>query len=350
MPLQSLALVLIPFLLSACQPTGLGDLPPVPETPIEEQPAEEVPPEPAFDTHVVAYGNSLDGLDQDCLRAFDLIILEAQAFAGLEPRFRSRALLYFNPWGKSSHTDSLRGWTEWQPAPGELGEPDIVLNGSVHCYRFDDAHVLRFLGWIEGFLAEYGDSVAGILLDDFGYNRDWWEGAEADKDSVWGPWDGAPGWRDAPYEWSRQRILDIEAGARDLVHAYCGENGVMVVNGIARNFDDVRRCAENVGAPSSEAWDRLEDAGVDVTRYVRAGDLLQVNGIGASGAWEDWCHSAAGYGEDNLIRACALALERGASVGLAYGVDPLHGGSRYSLFLPPDHSGQEWPGYFPVTP
>jgi len=307
-------------------------------------------PEPAYSTHVVLYGDALRGLEQEQLAPFDHIVLEAETFAQLEARHRHRALLYFNPWGKSCYTDSLRGWPEWQPAPGELGEPDIVLNGSVHCYRFDDAHVSDFLGWIEAFLAEWGDGVAGVFLDDFGYEREWWSGAPADRDSVWGPYDGRPGWREAPYDWNRERIAAIEAGARDLVLAHCGPRGLLVVNGIARTLPGVRRFAENVGAPHSEAWERLEIEGVDPLRYVRAGDLLQVNGIGASGQWGDWASTPAGEGGTNLARACALARGRGASVGLAYGVTPAGGGSLYSLVLRPDASGAVWPLYFSDSP
>jgi hypothetical protein len=330
--------------LAACRPTGLDDLPRG-----EDNPTELPPSEPAFQAHLVAYGDVLDRLDQELLSDFDLIILGAQAFDRLETRHRHRALLYFNPWGKSCHSDSLRSWPVWQPAPGELEEADVILNGSVHCYRFDDAHVTRFLGWIESYLQAVGGEVAGVFLDDFSYDRQWWEGAEEDRDLVWGPADGGPGWREEPYDWNRGRIHDIESGARDLVRQYCGEDGVLVINGIARNFEDVRRFAENVGAPGSEAWDRLETAGVDDLRYVRPGDLLQVNGVGASGLWGDWCTTSAGEGQANLQRAGALARERGASVGLAYGVDPERGGSRYSLVMPPGRAGQEWPEYLPAA-
>ncbi len=337
-------LLLLSLPLAACQPTGLDDLPSSTETP-----GNSAPPDPAFLTHVVAYGDALDGLDQELLSSFDLIILGTRAFDRLEARHHARALLYFNPWGKSSHSDSLRYWAEWQPAPGELGEPDVVLNESVHCYRFDDAHVVRFLSWIEAYLVERGDEVAGIFLDDFSYDRQWWSGEAEDRDLVWGPADGGPGWREEPYDWNRERIRDIETGARALVQRYCGQEGVLVVNGNARSFDGVRRFAEDVGSPRSEPWDRLETPGVDDIRYVRPGDLLQVNGIGASGLWGDWCLTEAGEGEANLARAAALASERGASVGLAYGVDPADGGSLYSLFLPPGHAGQEWPEYYPVS-
>ena len=327
---------------AACGPTD-GKAPRAPVDP-------EIPPEPAYATHVLAYGSALAGLDQGQLAPFDHIILEAQALAQLEPRYHARALLYFNPWGKSSYSDSLRGWPEWQPAPGELGQPDVVLNGSVHCYRFDDAHVAAFLGWIESYLAARGGEVAGVFLDDFGFERQWWTGAPVDKDSVWGPYDGRPGWREAPYDWNRERIAAIESGALALVLEHCGPEGLLVVNGIARTLPGVRRFAEDVGAPNSEEWDRLETPGVDPLRYVQAGDFLQVNGIGASGLWGDWASTPAGEGEANLARACALVLRRDGSVGLAYGETPTGGGSLYSLFLRPDAEGQTWPRYFGESP
>ncbi len=325
--------------LTPCRPTVLNDLPGGDDPLIE----------PSFRTHLVAYGNALDRLDQELLSDFDLIILGERAFGQLESRHRQRALLYFNPWGKSTHSDSLRTWPIWQPAPGELGEVDVVMNGGVHCYRFDDAHVARFLGWIEAYLLATDGKVAGVFIDDFSYDRNWWEGEAEDRDLVWGPADGGPGWREEPYEWNRDRIHAIEEGARGLVRQYCGEEGVLVINGIARNFADVRRFAENVGASRSEAWDRLETAGVDDLRYIRSGDLLQVNGVGASGLWGDWCRTAAGEGETNLRRAITLARARGASVGLAYGVNPERGGSRYSLVMPPGRAGQEWFGYLPKS-
>jgi len=327
---------------AACGPTGGGE-PRSPEEPV-------IPPEPAYATHVVAYGNALAHLDQELLAPFDIIILEAQALAQLEARYDTRALLYFNPWGKSNYVDSLRNWPEWQPAPGELGEPDVVLNGSVHCYRFDDAHVAAFLGWIEGYLAERGSEVAGVFLDDFGFDRQWWAGADADKDSVWGPYDGRPGWRQAPYDWNRERVAAIEAGALALVQEHCGPEGLLVVNGVARTLPGVRRFAENVGAPNSEEWDRLETPGVDPLRYVQAGDILQVNGVGSSGLWGDWASTPAGQGEANLARAAELALARDASVGLAYGEPPAGGASLYSLVLRPDAAGQTWPLYYSDSP
>ncbi len=330
--------------VAACRPTGVDDL----RSPADEEPI--VPPVPAYATHVLLYGNTLAQLDQRLLEPFALIILEAQALAQLEPRFHGRAFLYFNPWGKSSHSDSLRSWPEWQPAPGELGLPDVVLNESVHCYRFDDAHVAAFLGWIESYLVARGDAVAGVFLDDFGYDRQWWTGADADRDSVWGAYDGGPGWREAPYDWNRERIAAIEAGALALVQAHCGPEGQLIVNGVARTLPGVRRFAEDVGAPNSEAWDRLEGEGVDPLRYVQAGDLLQVNGVGASGQWGDWASTPAGHGETNLARASSLALARAASVGLAYGEPPEGGGSLYSLVLRPDADGQVWPLYFADSP
>ncbi len=333
----AIALLCLSMLIAACRPTGLdaltnGDDPLI---------------EPAYETHLVAYGNALNQLDQDLLSDFDLIILGEQAFEQLESRHRHGALLYFNPWGKSTHSDSLRTWPIYQPAPGELGEVDVVMHDGVHCYRFDDAHVTRFLGWIEAYLDEMGGEVAGVFIDDFSYDRNWWVGEAEDRDLVWGPADGGPGWREEPYEWNRGRIHAIEEGARSLVRQYCGDDGILVINGIARNFEDVRRFAENVGAPASEAWDRLETPGVDDLRYVRPGDLLQVNGVGATGLWGDWCTTVAGEGETNLRRAITLAQARGASVGLAYGVEPERGGSRYSLVMPPGGDGQEWPDYFP---
>lgn len=309
-----------------------------------------LPPIPAYSTHGVLYGDALTTLDQSRLDPFDHIILEAQAFAQLEARHRHRALLYFNPWGKSSYLDSRRAWPEWQPAPGELGQPDIVLNGSVHCYRFDDAHVSDFLAWIESYLAEWGESVGGVFLDDFGYEREWWAGAPADRDSVWGPYDGRPGWREAPYDWNRERIATIEAGVWALVQEHCGPRALLVVNGIARTLPGVRRFAEDVGAPHSEEWERLEIEGVDPLRYVQPGDFLQVNGVGASGQWGDWASTPAGEGGTNLARACALALAREASVGLAYGEEPASGGSLYSLVLRPDAEGAVWPLYFSDSP
>lgn len=337
------SLLLWLLLTLACGPTGVADL-----LGQAEDPPDVSESGGSYTTHVVAYGNSLRDLDQDVLTAFDLIIVSSRSFSLLEPRHHERALLYFNPWGNAAYSDSVRTWPTFQPAPGDLGEPDAVLNETVHCYRFDDAHVTRFLGWIESCLAARGEEVAGVFLDDFAYDRQWWEGDDATRDLVWGPADGGPGWREAPYDWNRQRIRAIETGARDLVRQYCGESGALVVNGNARSFDDVRRFAEDVGSPRSEPWERLEEPGVDDIRYVREGDLLQVNGMGASGEWGDWCSTTAGHGAANLARAAALAIDRGASVGLAYGVDPDHGGSRYSLYLRPDHSEQEWPDYLPV--
>ena len=301
-------------------------------------------PEGAYATHVLAYGGCLADIDQDILEAFDCVILEAQGFSLLEPRFREKAVLYFNMWGKSCYRDTLPYWTEWQPAPGELGEPDVIMNVSVHCYRFDDAHVARFLSWIETFLAEHGSEVGGVFLDDFGYTRIWWGGSDEARDLVWGPWDGRPGWREEPYTWNTSRVETIEIGARSLLDQYAGEQSLLICNGTARRLERSRRFAEKVGSPS-ESWESLIIAGVDSTRYARPGDFLQVNGVGASGLWGDWLDSSAGNGYENLVQAAALARERGLSVGLSYGVKPASGGSIYSLFFDPGNPFQPWPYY-----
>ena len=333
---------LAPLLLCACSLV----LPGLPGDSSGGDDTTDPPPQPAYTSHVIGYGNSFRNLDQDVLAGFDLIILEAEGLSDLAPRFREKAILYFDMWGKSCHTDSLRHWPEWQPAPGEIGQPKIVLNDEVYCYRFDDAHVQSFLGWIEDFLAEHGSDVRGVFLDDFAYDRDWWSGDPADKDVVWGPMDGRPGWREEPGTWNVERVEAIEDGASVLVAQYCGPDGLLVTNGNGKRLATTRRFAENVGNPNSETWDRLEVPGVDERRYIRRGDFLQVNGVGASGTWGDWTVTDAGHGLENLERAAALAIQRGCSVGLSYGESPREGGSQYQLFLPPVHSEGTWPDYF----
>ena len=103
---------------------------------------------------------------------------------------------------------------------------------------------------------------------------------------------------------------------------------------------------ENVGAPLSEAWDHLEVLGVDEYRYAERGDLLMVWGMGASGEWGDWSDTPSGNGWENLVRASELAMERGLSVGLAYGEPPDDGGSIYQLLLDPADPEATWPGYW----
>jgi hypothetical protein len=297
----------------------------------------------AYRTHVVVYGDHLKDRDQSPLENYDSIILGARTLVDLEPRFRSRALLYFDMWGKSCYLDTGHRYTEWQPAPGEIGQDDVVLNGSVHCYRFDDLHVRRFLQWVEAFLRQWGGEVQGVFLDDFAYDRNWWSGDPAAKDLVWGPMDGRPGWREDPAGWNAERVRAIEAGALQLVRGYCGDRGVLLVNGTGRSLPGVFRFAENVGAPAAESWPRLERSGEDRYRLIRPGDYLQVNGVGATGLWGDWSVTGAGEGLANLGRAAALARERGCSVGLAYGVRPEVGGTIYQLLLDPLSEGEPWP-------
>ncbi len=303
-------------------------------------------PEFAYETHVVAKGDALADLDQTCLDHIDTVILGQENLPHIADDHRHKSVLYFNAWGKSRYLD-IGEWPKWQIAPGELGEPDVNLNDGVHCYRFDDAHVERFLGWIESFLAENADEVKGVFLDDFSYSRHWWEGSDEDRDLVWGPWDGRPGWREDPQGWNVTRIEAIEAGALALVREYCGESGTLIVNGTARSLPTVRRFAENVGQYNSEAWDRLEDIGVDSNRFARPGDLLQVNGVGATGIWGDWSDTTAGNGWDNLLRASNLAVARDLSVGLAFGVTPEWGGTIYQLYWDPSAENMTWPNYLP---
>ena len=298
----------------------------------------------AFETHVVIYsGNFLDS-NQLFLDHIDSAILSTRNFHHIDERHLDKAVLYFDMWGKNRHLDSDE-YTIWQPAPGELGEEDVVMNGGVHCYRFDDAHVVRFLGWIESFLEEHGHEVRGVFLDDFGYDRDWWSGSDENRDLIWGPMDGKPGWREIESGWNLERVQAIESGALHLVRQYCGPSGVLIVNGPARALSGVRRFAENVGSPNNERWERLEVEGVDEWRYARAGDMLQVNGVAASGIWGDWTDTSSGNGWDNLLRSCNLAAERGLSVGLAYGEMPLDSSTIYSLYWDPSTPGAEWPGF-----
>jgi hypothetical protein len=304
-------------------------------------------PQFAFETHVVAKADDLGDIDQDLLINIDTIIMGAQNFPHVQDRFLDRAVLYFNMWGKCRYLD-IGDWAKWQPAPGEIGEPDVEMNGGVHCYRFDDAHVVRFLGWIEAYLQDHGDRVKGIFLDDFSYSRNWWSGTDEDRDLIWGPMDGRPGWNDIP-AWNEERVMMIEAGALALVRQYIGPRGVLITNGTGRSLPQVRRFAEDVGAPNSEAWDRLEQEGVDQRRYARSGDLLQVNAVGASGIWGDWSTTGAGYGWDNLVKAGILAAERNLSIGLAYGETPVQGGTIYQLYWDPAEAGYEWPGFLPPT-
>ena len=305
---------------------------------------------PAYETHVLLYGNALQGVDQDLLDNYDTIILEAQALADLEPRHYHKAVLYFNPWAKSTWLDDQRPWPEWQPAPGELGDqPQIEMFPHAFNYRFDDAHVQDFLGWIEDFLVQFPGKVKGVFLDDFAYDKSWWldicaDCDELDADAVWGAMDGRPGWRDDPL-WNKPRINTIEEGALALVQRYCGPDASLVLNGIARENPLSRRFAEGAGHYLSESWYKLIEPGVDDLRFMRARDLLQVNSINENGqwAWTGWFdgrNPETGvieypYGLFNTIRACSLAVFRDLSVGIAYGEQPAVGDSRYSLLLDP---------------
>ncbi|MCP4548273.1 MAG: hypothetical protein GY835_17570 [bacterium] len=305
--------------------------------------AETEPIVATCETHVVIYGRHLDHLDQDLLENIDYIILDEEGLPLLEPRFHSRALLYFDMWGKGGYSYRPGGVRRWQPGPGDIGQPRALMNGRTHCYRFDDAHVELFLGWIEDYLKVWGERVPGIFLDDFASERWWWESTPEVKDLVWGPWDDRDGWRENRSGWNVRRVRAIETGAVALVRRYCGEGSFVVVNGTAPTLDGVRRFAEDVGAPRSERWDRLETPGVDEVRYIKRGDFLQVNGVGPTGIWGDWTDTPAGNGFANLKRACALATERGCSVGLSYGVRPRRGGTTYQYLADPLDPLAAWP-------
>ncbi len=318
--------------------------------------------ESAYQTHVVAYGNCLANMDQSVLENYDVIIVGPQNLALLEERFRRKAVLYFDVWAKDGYHlgEQNRGWPEWQPGPGDLGQPEISLYPDSYAYRFDDAHVEMFLGWVEDFLFEYSAKVKGIYLDDFSLSRQWWlyvceDCTEADLDSVWGPWDGRDGWREDPYYWNQERLLEVESRTLELVAAYCGPEGIVIANGTAAAFDATRRFAENAGSENSESWDDLigtdgEGIPLDERRYLRPGDFLQINAITSPGIWSDsgfLMDSNSGSGWFNLVRACSLATFMDLSVGLAFGEPPDAGGSYYSLFLDPAEvpplSRSEWP-------
>ncbi|MCP4549978.1 MAG: hypothetical protein GY835_26265 [bacterium] len=296
-----------------------------------------------FSTHIVTKGDYLRDLDQEVLKNYDTIILGQQNLPYLEEQYLDHAVLYFNMWGKCRYMD-IGDWPKWQLAPGNVGQEDLVMNGGVHCYRFDDAHVEMFLGWIEAFLSDYRGRVKGVYLDDFSWGRSWWSGEDSVRDAIWGPMDGRPGWGESSI-WNEERVRVIEAGALALVREYIGPQGEVIVNGSFRTLPEVRRFAENAGQYNSEAWDRLEVEGVDPYRYMMPGDMLHVNGVGASGVWGDWSQTNAGYGWNNLVRAGNLAIERSLSVGLAYGETPDCGGTLYQLYFDPAEPGQEWPGY-----
>ena len=315
------------------------------------RPADNEETEPAYATHVVAYGNSLEELaDQSVLDNYDIIILGAQNLPHLEERHLWKAVMYFNCWAKDGYNlDELnRPWEEWQPGPGDIGQAEISLYPGSWAYRFDDAHVELFLGWIEDFLSSYPGKVKGVFLDDFSFSRQFWYDDCADctqeqVDQVWGPWDGRDGWQQDSGGWNIERISAIETGALELVARYCGPDGVVIANGTAPVLEATRRFAENVGHVHSESWPALIDEDedgdpVNATRYIRPGDLLQVNALDSDGIWRNngfVFTGQVGSGWLNTVRACSLAVFRDCSVGIGFGEPPAGGGSRYSLFLDP---------------
>lgn len=225
--------------------------------------------------------------------------------------------LYFNPWGHASYLTSTHPWPVWQLAPGDLGMPRVVAatGHGPHAYIMDDLFIRRLLIWLVHAIDER-PLVGGAFLDDFSGDRRHWRYTEAEKDRVWSPRNGRPGWRDC-VGWNHPRLEGLESAA--LAFTGKGRAGV-IVNGSARR-------------QAARLWEGLGDwtSPDEIQAGARKGDLLQVNGLNPDGSWstttvdEQFSGFPPGTSFARVYKeAVELADEIGMSLGVAYHEHPEH--------------------------
>ena len=221
-----------------------------------------------------------------------------------------RCCLYFDLWGHADFRTGEQAWPVWQPGPGDLGQPPIRTRRGVYCYVMDDAHLRRFLlDWL--WPAVRARACRGVFLDDFSFDRGWWELGADEKDVVWGPADGHDGWR-AGADWNRVRMQRLELAALAMVgQGYAG----VVCNGPGRQQ----------GARLFEAFGQWVTPD-QVAASCEPGDMIQVNGLLQAGAWATVSADEARYGGfaagtsfvDVYRAACELAREHDLTIGVAF--------------------------------
>ena len=267
---------------------------------------------PPYKTHVLLH-QDLSGIDQTRLDDFDLLIVGEAGFQDLEPRHYDKTVLRLNPWATSQYKHAVnRMW--WQPRPGDIGEPDYVLEfepgRGVHCYSWfapdSSSHVERVCEWVD-FAMNLG--VRGVFMDDWG-TRFGWAGADSIKRKIW-PHYPDDGWLGGQLTYLERRLTEIIVKHR-------GEDGILILNGGHRMFDTSRRFVEH--------WEIQRDWLTDPThqRFFREGDFINPNFANAEGLLTP--------GEVKQFASIIdLAIAQRGSVGLAHEEKPIQGGSIYQL-------------------
>jgi len=282
------------------------------------------PPEPAFETHVLLHQDLAD-IDQTRLDAFDLLVVGEAGFQALDPRHYDKTVLRLNPWATSQYKhDTPRIY--WQPRPGDIGEPDFILEfepgRGVHCFSWFGAdsasHAERVVAWVDFAM---GLGVRGVFMDDWG-TRFQWAGSDSVKRKIW------PHYPDD--RWLAGQLTYIERRLTEVVARHRPDDGVLILNGGHRMFDTSRRFVEH--------WEIDRDWITDPThkRFFREGDLINPNYADAAG--ELSLYDVAKF--ENVID---LAISQRGSVGLAHEEKPEQGGSVYQLIAGRWGAPENWP-------
>lgn len=188
--------------------------------------------------------------------------------AAVSEALRMKIHLYMDPWACASYYMAPADFPVWQLGPGDIGFAEVVLNRA-YAYRMDDLHVQRFLcHWLWPRVRQ--DNPVKLFLDDMDRDRRHWTGTDADKDRVWGSYNGKPGWRDGA-NWNAERIITIERAAVAMVAD--GLDGV-IVNGASRV--QAARMFEAFGH-----WIRLEQLAAELKK----GDVVLIKGLNPDGTW-----------------------------------------------------------------
>jgi hypothetical protein len=319
----------------------------------------DVPPGgggPQYAVHLLTHAG-LDTLgDTAMLAEHGDIIVGIYTLPHVPAAQRAKAVLYWDIWACAYYDSTGEGPLDtWQPGPGDWGDPRVVMNWTqgrgthVYTWRGDgdghpgqgpathpDSHLLRFVAAVEASLLRYPE-ISRVFLDDWAFNRFWWEGDEAAKAAVW------PGYPDETYLANQIRLAERMIRARLRLHR--GEGWKMIGNGPACELSTTIQYHENAGS-GSEGWSNLIQFSVlggdtipdDEFRYIWPGTshMLMINAVLPGGGFSP-------RGLANLNKAIILALAGDAdiSIGVCYESNPR--GSVYSCFVDP----RTWPRYYP---
>lgn len=266
----------------------------------------------------------------EIVRRFDLWWLTARALHSLRRWYdeqtqaivEGRSYLYFNRWGCAYYSIADLSYPAWQPGPGDVyGDfPRIRSERGPYPYRIDSfwSETLARMIFNVASSAAYRH-FEGIALDDWQGDVNYWNLSPDERAVCWPTAPPLP-----PRDWDAASLRIEENYIRALA-ALRGKR--VLVNGRARLLGP--RLFESFGE-----WESPES----VLGSIRSGDAIVVRGIRADReSWGSTTKPAEISGfpigtsfRDVFRKACAIAAEKDAYLGLALCETPPEGGSVYN--------------------